>query len=293
MPLIHPSTDPRRFDSRLFKGGDPSRDMRAQEQERQAKVNAAVDAINARFGIAPASSAVAPTREAFMRPGAPTQMTQRQHGEGGDIYDVTAAGPAVFDEAGFNQATAQYHADQGGASGAKAARESMYAGIGDAVTQTAMRDLDRQHTAASRKNKFGLARNGLMGGSVDAESAGELTELYGEGQLKAAGMGSSAASDLRMADEKTRQNLISLAQSGLDVGTASSLAAGQMAGAADVAKANATSATVGQMFDNMGQAYLMNQVLKGRQAGATTPAASGYGSSGLFTGKNYTGRATA
>jgi hypothetical protein len=114
---------------------------------------------------------------------------------------------------------------------------------------------------------------------VDAESGGELSTLYGEGRLKAEQQGVGAAADLRASDEKTRSNLISLAQSGLDTGTAASMAAGQMAAAADAAKANANAATVGDTFGNLSQAYLTNKVLQARYPNGLPQSGSG----GYFT----------
>lgn len=297
MPLIYTRHDPRFFDCRLHKGGDGGAgQMRADEEARQKKVQQAVDAINAKFGIAPSGPAApAPTREQFT-----TRRTQGNAGpvlmdEGGIIPQGGYAGPGavdeVFDADGFAREMAAFQGAQTDLSGAKGQRDALYADLSGAVKDTAMRDVDRQFTKASRQNTFGLARAGLLGGSVDAEAGGELATLYGEGKLKAAQAGMSAASDLRATDEKTRQNLISLAQSGLDVGTASSLAAGQMGAAADVAKSNANAASVGQLFDGMSQAYLTNQMLKARQAGATAPGATtNYGAgAAVGAGKGYTG----
>lgn len=179
------------------------------------------------------------------------------------------------------------YGDSDAAKANKAARASMYGDISGAVHDTAMRDLDKQFTTASNRNTFGLARSGLLGGSVDAESGGDLQTRYGEGQLKATQQGQQSASDLRSQDEKSRQNLISLAQSGLDVGTANSLAGGQLASSADAAKSNATGATVGRLFDDMSQSYVANQTLKARYP-TGLPTAAGY-SSNLFTGKKYAG----
>ena len=48
--LIYPTTDPRRFDSRLYKGGDGGAgQMRADEEERQRRVQAATATINSIF----------------------------------------------------------------------------------------------------------------------------------------------------------------------------------------------------------------------------------------------------
>lgn len=220
--LIYPTTDPRRHDSRLYKGGDGGAGQaRADEQERQRKVQASVDAINT----------------TFKQPG----------------------------------------------------RQAMYDDIQGATRDVAVRDLDKQFSQASNQNLFGLARSGLLGGSVDAEAGADLGTRYGEGQIRATAAGQGAAADLQSVDEKTRQNLISLAQSGLDTGTAASLAAGQMASAADTARSTSASANVGRLFDDMGQAYLTNQTLKARFPNGS-PASSNPGYfSNLFAGNSYGG----
>jgi len=170
------------------------------------------------------------------------------------------------------------------------AGDAPYMGVQSATKEAATRDLDKQFTEASKNNLFGLARSGLLGGSVDAESGGDLRGRYGEGQIKAEQAGIGAASDLKAADERTRQNLIGLAQSGIDTGTAASLAAGQSSAAAETAKANAGSATVGRLFDDLGQAYLTNASLKARYGSATPTQSTGSGYFGnLFSGKQYSG----
>lgn len=295
MPLIYTRHDPRFHDSRLYKGGDGgAQQMRDDEAARQQKVQSAVDAINAKFGQGRGAVSAAPDRTQFMRVApvsfqatAGSGMGESNDGTGGM---VPVQGPAIFDEAGFNAAQKAFQDSQVDVSGAKAARDSMYGDIAGAVRDTAMRDLDHQYTTASNRNLFGLARSGLLGGSTDAESGAQLQELYGEGKLKAEQQGQQASADLRMQDEKTRQNLISLAQSGLDTGTAASLAEGQMASAADSAKGAAGGATVGRLFDDMSQAYVMNQMMKSRypQGLPTAQAPAGYGNS-LFGTNRYTG----
>lgn len=278
-------------------GGDGGAEqLRQDEAARQAKIQAAVDAINKTFGIAPAVTGTAPTREQFTSaPVAGTPGGWVDVGRGEWRYvDPVAATPGGFDQAGFDAAMKAFTDSQSAVTTNKTARDALYADVGDATTQTAMRDVDRQFTDASKQNLFGLARAGLLGGSVDAESGGELAERYGEGKIKATQAGVGAASDLKSVDEKTRQNLISLAQSGIDSGTAASLAAGQSAEAAETAKANASGATVGRLFDDMGQAYLNNRVNTARYPNGV-PQQSGSGSSffgNMFTGKGYTGKVT-
>lgn len=210
----------------LFKGGDGGAgQLRADEAARQAKVQAAVDAINAQF---------------------------------------SRAGTAAYDD------------------------------LGSAVTGVAQADLDKQFTVADKQNRFGLARSGLLGGSVDAEAGAELGQRYGEGQIKATQAGIGAAADLKSTDERTRQNLISLAQSGIDTGTAASLAASQTAAAANAARAQVPAATVGDLFSNLSQAYLSNQAIQGRYPNGLPQQSGGSSFFGnLFSGKGYSGKVTA
>lgn len=284
--LIYPTTDPRRFDSRLYKGGDGGAgQMRADEEARQRRVQAATDTINSYFGKG--GTTAAPTREQFTtKPMLFGSMNSTMEDSG---LGVQNSGP-VFDEAGYTAAMAAWRAQQERAGTAGAQREAMYQDISDATRDVAVRDLDQQHTQASNQNLFGLARAGLLGGSVDAESGADLTRRYGEGQIRATAAGQTAAADLRSVDEKTRQNLISLAQSGLDTGTAAAMASGQIAAATDAARGATSAANVGRLFDDMGQAYLQNQVLKARTQ--NTPAygsAPGQYGSNLFTGSQYGG----
>lgn len=290
--LIYPTTDPRRYDPRLYKGGGDggAEQMRQDEAARQAKIQAAVDAINGKFGIGNGNTAAAPDRGAFTS--APTTRVEYFGGGGGeggaDPQAVYTELPGGFDQAGYDKAMADWQAAQADVNAAKATREGLYSDIQGAVRDVNLRDLDTQFTDASKQNLFGLARSGLLGGSVDAESGADLTRRYGEGRIKAEQAGQAAASDLRSTDEKTRQNLISLAQSGIDTGTAASLAAGQMSAAADLARSNTASSSIGDLFSNLSQGYLANQVLKAKYPNGLPQSPTGYGSNVYGTG-GYSG----
>lgn len=146
-------------------------------------------------------------------------------------------------------------------------RDAMYASQKTAVYDLNKKEVDRQATEAERNNRFGLARNGLLGSSVDVDSNQELDRRTNEGLMRAGGIADQSAADFRVADERTRSNLISMAQSGIDTGTAAQMALGGLKANADsVAQARAGS-TVGGLFNDLSQAYLMNQVNAGRAAG--------------------------
>lgn len=146
-------------------------------------------------------------------------------------------------------------------------RDTMYTDQRSAVYDLNKKEVDRQAQVAERDNRFGLARNGLMGGSVDVDSNAELDRRTNEGLLRAGGIADQSAADLKTSDEKTRSNLISMAQSGIDTGSAASMALqGLKVNADNVAQARAGS-TIGNLFGDLSNAYMANQVSQGNAAG--------------------------
>lgn len=146
-------------------------------------------------------------------------------------------------------------------------RDALYSDQKTAVYDLNKREVDRQASEAERMNRFGLARTGLLGGSVNVDSVSDLNRRTNEGLMRAGGIADQAAADLKTQDERTRSNLISLAQSGIDTGTAAQQALkGLEVNSANAASARAGS-TVGQLFNDMSQAYLINQQNQGRQSG--------------------------
>jgi hypothetical protein len=140
-----------------------------------------------------------------------------------------------------------------------AGRDKLYSEQKDAVYDLNKTDVDRQFKEAERANRFSLARNGLVGGSVDVESNEDLSRRTNEGLMKASGIAEQAAADLQASDERTRSNLISTAQSGIDTGQAASMALAQLDANNNNAAGARAGASVGGLFNDMAQAYLWNQ----------------------------------
>ena len=146
-------------------------------------------------------------------------------------------------------------------------REQMYTNQRQAVYDLNTRDVNRQAADAERLNRFSLARNGLLGGSADVDSGFEINRMTNEGLMKAGGIADQAAADLRMSDERTRGNLISMAQSGIDTGTAQQMALSGLAANAEAAKSSAAAATVGDLFSGLSGAYIGNMYNNAYKAG--------------------------
>lgn len=143
-------------------------------------------------------------------------------------------------------------------------RDAMYAQQKSAVYDLNKMEVERQAKEAERTNRFALARTGLLGGSADVEAGSELNRRTNEGLLRAGGIADQSAADLKVADERTRSNLISMAQSGIDTGTAATMALEGLKGNSAQAAAARSGATVGGLFNDLSQAYLINQQLAGR-----------------------------
>jgi hypothetical protein len=147
------------------------------------------------------------------------------------------------------------------------ARQGLYDEQRDAVFDINKRDIDRQYEQAERNNRFGLARSGLFGGSADVDSNALLQRTENEGLLKAGGIADSAAADLKMSDERSRQNLTNMAQSGIDTGTLSNMGLNELSANKQGANAFRSGATIGNLFGDLGNAYLQNQQMQGLMAG--------------------------
>ena len=288
-------------------GGDPAAAARQQEAERQARIQAATDEINRIFNnqvkqtgtryvqMAPGASINGMQFSAPKATG--TTMTPEEFAAAQDEYQRgIAAQQAVttprrtallgniptIDQAmeasrerknnptrinGFNPNEWRRESYDYWADGPGPNRATLYDQQRKSVYDLNRMDVDRQAAEAERANRFGLARAGLLGGSANVDSIGDLDRRTNEGLMRAGGIADQASADLFSADERTRANLISLAQSGIDTGTAAQQALkGLEVNAANAAGARA-GATVGDLFGSMSQAYLMNQMRQGQQAG--------------------------
>ena len=236
-------------------GGDPGAEARRQEEERQARIKAATDEINRIFN---GSQKVTKTRVIPGTQGTYENRLVNGGGDSGSWYEnVWVPGTA--------ERTETYEEWVDPVDGNP--RDKLYAEQRSAVYDLNKREVDRQASEAERLNRFGLARTGLLGGSVNVDSVADLDRRTNEGLMRAGGIADQAAADLKTADERTRSNLISLAQSGIDTGTAAQQALkGLEVNAANAAGARAGS-TVGGLFNDLSQAYLMNQQNQGRQSG--------------------------
>lgn len=296
---------PRRPGERLrpHKGGDGGAgDARQMEEERQARIQAATDEINRIFNNQvkqtstvyrdASGNTITPQQyQSMLAQASATDAQTPARPSGGAQFgirnNVLASNPGlVIDSSGQSIWSDPYSSvnkfspstQTSWVAGDPAnSRENLYNEQRSAVYDLNSQDVKRQAEEAARLNRFGLARSGLMGGSVDVDSNSDINRRTNEGLIRAGGIADQAAADLRVSDEQTRGNLISLAQSGIDTGTASQMALqGLKANAASAAGARG-GATVGGLFNDMAQAYLYNQQQQGRASGSGQYGSQWYG----------------
>ena len=288
-----------------FKGGGSSKSAERMEAERQARVQAAVDAINAIFDPQPYTTV---DKNSVVTGG--FDPSQTYYLADGSVFDPTSTRTETYrykpyvaanrSEYGYKTGTRTVSyldwdkIDNAIASGAlygsktviPDGREKLYEDQRDAVYEINSREVNRQYGDAERNNRFGLARHGLMGGSADVDSNARLQEITNEGLMKASGIADSAAASLRAKDESARQSLISMAQSGIDTGTAQKMAMESLDSTSQEAQSARSGASVGDLFGGLSQAYLRYNNLNGS---GTNLFNTGNQGSSLSTRSSYGG----
>lgn len=291
-----------------FKGGSSSKEATRLEQERQARVQAAVDAINAIFDPQPyttvdknsvVTGGYDPSQTYYLADGSVfdptstrTEIKRTHHWGSGakpfegryTTYDPVTVTYTDWDK--INNALNSGSLYSGLTTVTPDSREKLYEEQQQAIYDLNAKEVNDQYADAERANRFALARNGLLGGSSDIESNARLQEKTNEGLIQAQALGQQAASDLRTADEQSKQSLIAMAQSGIDTGTAQQMAQAQLNANAQSALGQRGGATIGNLFDNLSQAYLTRQIMNATQNGYNLYN-NGYNN--LSTSKSYGG----
>jgi hypothetical protein len=256
-------------------GGDAGAEARAQEAARQARIKAATDEINNIFGNKVKKTRTVPNPNAinlgnFSGRLQPVVDSNSALHAVGKVANVDAR-PTIEEEYWELDPNAQ-------------TREQMYKDQRSAVYDLNKMEVDRQAGEIERQNRFGLARSGLLGGSANIDSMSEIGRRTNEGLMRAGGIADDASASLQNADEQTRNNLISLAQSGIDTSTAAQMASQGLKTNADNAASARSAATIGGLFDDLSQGYLTYQRNMGRQAGAAQGQQQFYGATSARTG---------
>lgn len=129
-----------------------------------------------------------------------------------------------------------------------AGREPQYAELGAALRDYLNSDLARQQKDITRQSKFSLARSGLTGGSAAVDLGRNIEREADRGAIEAERQARSGVAGLRSQDEQARTQMISLAQSGSNIGNAAAQAASALRANLEGAKNASVANGLGDVF---------------------------------------------
>ena len=115
----------------------------------------------------------------------------------------------------------------------------------------ALNDLSEQKNDASRDTRFGLARAGLTGGSVDVDTNQNIADRYAKGVLQSNQNADGIVSGVQAKDEAARADLISRINAGMDANSATTSALAQMQNNQAAAKAEGQSTFLNDFFNGI------------------------------------------
>ena len=134
----------------------------------------------------------------------------------------------------------------------------------------ALNDLSEQKNDASRDTRFGLARAGLTGGSVDVDTNQNIADRYAKGVLQSTQNADRIVSGVRAKDEAARADLISRINAGMDANSATTSALAQMQNNQAAAKAEGQSTFLNDFFNGIMGGIGSYQYNKGPAYGQST-----------------------
>ncbi len=154
-------------------------------------------------------------------------------------------------------------------------RSTQIAEYRDATQALLQQDLDREKESADRNARFAMARLGLSGGSADVDTNRSLSETYQRGVLDAVRQAQQAAAQLQSQDQQSRQNLIALAQSGVDATTSAQQAAESLRVNLANARSQVLPNATNQVFGGFAELYRNSQDQRGRADARRSGAGAG------------------
>lgn len=263
-------------------GNKSSLDVNNAAARSEAQKQAARNAVNAAFGVAPSLDNLTPGAFQYASKNNDVSLnTNNGHifngGFLGGSQNLMDFGGALFgggtkyhnatDQAAYAAAKAEYDKEVADAEANKTARQSLYDTVRTDAFNAGKTGLDDTKTTAARNNKFALFAQGLNGGSADIDENALLGRTYDQGLLDLGAKADLAKSTLQGNDETTRLGLLQSVDNGMNTSDALQSALTQMKTGADSAEAQAQGTNLGDLFANAGLLYTKSNAARGSQAG--------------------------
>ncbi len=147
-------------------------------------------------------------------------------------------------------------------------RQAQYTDFYDATKTLGTQDLDKQKKQADLDAKFSMARGGLTGGSRSRDVGTQLGQDYLDGLLTVDRRALAAKSDLQGADQQSKNQLFAMAQSGMDMTTATQNASQSLRNNLDAANSTRLAGGLGDLFGGVADINKRSQEEKIRKESA-------------------------
>jgi hypothetical protein len=210
-------------------------------------------------------------------PGGSGEVGGINFGDPADLFGGQKRRDAASQQAEAKRLEAERHARISGnvknINSAFDGRAPQYAQLGEALRERLNTELAHKRGEATRQNKFALARSGLTGGSAAIDAGRLLSRESREGALAAERQAQAGVADLMGKDEQARLSLISLAQSGNDIGNAGAQAASMLRANLSGAQNTDMVNGLGNVFAGTGEAVKNQRDAAARRRGLTDASA--------------------
>ncbi len=189
-----------------------------------------------------------------------------------------------------NDGMSKFKQDQGATSADSAkhlaARNAGYDQVKTNSLNFMNEDINRNREDAARSMRFGLARSGLTGGSVDIDENANLTDANQRSTVQANQLADNQVQQIKADDEATRAELIGKITAGLDADSAATTAAQRMQNNREQAISAPPSHLMDNLFAGVGNFWNSAQYSQG----AANPYGSGSGIGAIGSSGGYKGR---
>jgi hypothetical protein len=160
-------------------------------------------------------------------------------------------------------------------------RQAQYQQYGQNLNNFYTNQVNEQETTNARNLKFALARSGLTGGSSAVDANTQLNKDYTQGLLQASRQAQAGQAGLQQSDINAKNQLISLAQAGGNIGTIPSQVSQAQSAALGTAQNYGNANSLGNLFAGTAQIYQNEQTAAANRKAQQSPIGSIYGTGGF------------
>jgi hypothetical protein len=179
------------------------------------------------------------------------------------------------------QAAIQNSVNQINSAYSSAGRQAQYQQYGNTLNQYYTNQVNENEANQARNVKFAMARSGLTGGSAATDANTQLQKDYTQGLLQASQQAQGGQAALQQSDINAKNQLVSLAQQGGNIGSIPGQVSAAQSAALGSAQNYGNANSLANLFGGTAQIYQNEQTQAANRKAQQSPIGSIYGSSGF------------